>query len=206
MLTTKDFIEKFNKYTDEELAQMLHSIEGYSNEAKEALHHVIETKGGMNRLSDSITKSQQVANETKRVEKEIYELTKGGFDQEFIKKAVSSNLLSDENIQEIISKHYTYATNDIHDKSVDKQTIGRCVMAGIIATLVSGCALGALLIFTHAIHALIFVGVALLCYAVIYGVVKKSKNNSAVIVTTIISTILAIALGQLLFILLGNIL
>ncbi|MBL0145390.1 MAG: hypothetical protein IPP48_06165 [Chitinophagaceae bacterium] len=66
MLTVDDFITKFSKYSDQELFEVYQNIEGYSEHAKMALAHVIETKGGLNRLTNSIVESQQFAGETQK--------------------------------------------------------------------------------------------------------------------------------------------
>jgi hypothetical protein len=199
MFTIKDFVEKFNTYQDKELLEMLQNIEGYSAEAQTALHTVIETRGGVNRLLHSVAQRRLTDTEVKRIENEIYELSRDGFDKAFISNAISSGILPDEQVAAIIHQHHYHSIKDIEDKKVDQQTISRCLIAGIIASLISGAALGMLLIFTSATHILIVVGIALCCYAIIKAIVKKSKNNTAVIITTITSTITAMILGALLF-------
>src|SRR5205823_5445964 len=103
-----------------------------SEEAKMALAHVIETKGGVTRLTNSIAESQQIAAETKKIKKEIYELIQSGFDKDFIRKAISSEILSDDSVNEIFNKQYDYSTKDIEDKKVDKLTLSRCIISGAI--------------------------------------------------------------------------
>lgn len=199
MLTEKDFIEKFQNYSDDELYNISSNIDGYSEEAQSALKKVIESKGGLDRLTTSIDEQKKIATEIKRIQIETNKLGSGGFDEEFIKKTATSNILSKEQVQEIIDKQYDHLTAEVEDKKIDPQTIGRCVAGGIISSLVCGIAFGTFIIFTGAISILIIIGLALACFAIVKAIVKKSSNNSAVILTTLISFIIAFTVGYFLF-------
>ncbi len=47
MLTTKDFIDKYEAYSDNELYLIYKNVSNYSDEANKALNIVIDKKGGL---------------------------------------------------------------------------------------------------------------------------------------------------------------
>lgn len=203
MLTEKDFINTYQQYSEEELYQMTKNISGYSEEAQSALQKVIIARGGYDQLNESIAKKKVIADEIKRLQDETSKLGFGGVDEEFIKKTATSDILSKEQVQQIIDQQYRRVNTEMVDKKVDQQTIGRSVIGGIVSSLVCGIVFGIFLIITGAISPVIIVGLLLACFAIVKLIVKKSGNNSAVILTAFIAFIASFLIGYLMFQIIG---
>ena len=92
MLSVSDFVSKYEKYNDQELHDVYLNIEGYSNEAKEALNIVLEKKGGLESIVKRLEEKQVIDNEIKRIAKETAELGEQGIDSSFIKTTTSSKI------------------------------------------------------------------------------------------------------------------
>ena len=205
MLSVSDFVSKYEKYNDQELHDVYLNIEGYSNEAKEALNIVLEKKGGLESIVKRLEEKQVIDNEIKRIAKETAELGEQGIDSSFIKTTTSSKILSAEKVNEIIDKQFIEVENHLEDKKIKPRTIVGSVIGGLIASLIGGVLWGLQLIYSGRIFYLLAIGLALLCYGIISAATKQSKKNSVVLIATAISIILAVLLGQLLYEIIGYI-
>jgi len=203
MLTIKDFISKYENYTDEELYNVYKNMDGYSNEAQQALGVVLENKGGIESIITKLKEKQIVNNEITRIAKETTELGRGGIDSSFIKTTTSSAILSQEQVNAIIDSKYAEVELELEDKKIKPNTILGSILGCGVATLVGGTLWGLQMIYSNAIFYMLLIGLALLCYGIIKLFTKKSKNNNAVLIATFVAFILSILLGDFLYQLIG---
>jgi hypothetical protein len=93
MLTTKDFITKYETYSGEELYVIYTNTDNYSAEAGEALHIVIDKRGGLEALIKRLEAKAIIENEKQRIAGEATKLGLGGVYASFIKNNTSSAIL-----------------------------------------------------------------------------------------------------------------
>ncbi|MDP4217562.1 MAG: hypothetical protein Q8927_15280 [Bacteroidota bacterium] len=203
MFTTKDFISKYENYTDDELVEIYNHISGYSQEAQEGLKIVIQNKGGYDALLKRLEERQILTNEAARIAKETAEFGSQGIDASFIKKMISSTILSPEKVNEIIDSEYSSAQMALEDKKIKPRTVFGSIIGGGIASLVGGVLWGLQIIYSKRIYYILFFGLVLLCYGIIRLFTKQSKKNTVVLAATIISVILSLVIGQLLYQIVG---
>jgi hypothetical protein len=203
MFTTKDFVAKYEDYTDEELIDIHHKMADYSQEAQEALKIVIQNKGGQEELEKRLEEKQILANEVGRIAKETAEFGSKGIDASFIKKMTNSDILSPEAVDQIIDNQYSVVQLELEDKKIKPRTVFGSLIGGMIASLVGGVLWGLQMIYSKRIFYILFIGLVLLCYGIIKISTKQSKKNSVVLIATIISVILALIIGQLLYEIIG---
>jgi hypothetical protein len=199
MFSVDDFILKFEKYTDEELLNIHSNISGYSNEAQLALDRVINSKGGLESLLKKAESKAILLNEEKRIAKETEDFGKQGIDASFIKTITNSTILSDDKVKEIIDRKYEEVEAEIEDKKIKPRTIIGSIIGGGIASIIGGTFWGLQMIYSKRMFYIFFVGLALLSYYLIKALTKQTKNNTFVFIATIISVILALFIGQLLY-------
>lgn len=72
-----------------------------------------------------------------------------------------------------------------------------------VGAIVGGILWGLQMIYSNAIFAMIFIGLILLCYGIVKISTKQSYKNTVVLIATIISIVLAILIGQLLYEVIG---
>ena len=106
-------------------------------------------------------------------------------------------------MQSIIDQKFLEIEAEIDDKKIKPRTIIGGVIGGLIAIVVGGTLWGLQLIYSQRIFYVFGVGLALLCYSTIKLITKQSKKNTFVIVASVISFILAVLLGQLLYNIVG---
>jgi hypothetical protein len=203
MFTIKDFVDKYEDYTDDELIGIYHKMGDYSEEAQEALKIVIQNKGGLEALVKRLEEKQILANEVGRIAKETAEFGSKGFDASFIKKMTNSAILSPEAVDQIIDNQYSVVQLELEDKKIKPRTVFGSLIGGAIASLIGGVLWGLQMIYSKRIFYILFIGLVLLCYGIIKISTKQSKKNSVVLIATIISVVLALIIGQLLYEIIG---
>ena len=199
MLSTSDFVLKFEHYTDEELHDIYLNQEGYSDEALKALQLVLEKKGGAELFLKRMEEKRIIGNEIQRIKKETSQLGTKGIDPSFIKATAVSNILSAEKVHEIIDNELVEVEQELEDKKIRPRTIAGSLIGGAIAIIVGGGLWGLQLIYSHRIFYIFGIGLALLCYAIIKGVTRQTRNNLVVLIASVISVILAMLVGQSLY-------
>jgi hypothetical protein len=107
MTITQELIEKYRAYSDAELMTTNAHIDGYSNEAKEALSKVLIEKGGLESLQKRIAEQDAINNEMLSIKHEIIELLNQGVDAFEIKTQINSTLISSIEIDLIIKETTT---------------------------------------------------------------------------------------------------
>lgn len=203
MFTIKDFVDKYEDYTDDELIGIYHKMGDYSEEAQEALKIVIQNKGGLEALVKRLEEKQILANEVGRIAKETAEFGSKGIDASFIKKMTNSAILSPEAVDQIIDNQYSVVQLELEDKKIKPRTVFGSLIGGAIASLIGGVLWGLQMIYSKRIFYILFIGLVLLCYGIIKISTKQSKKNSVVLIATIISVVLALIIGQLLYEIIG---
>lgn len=203
MFTVSEFVQKFEKYSDEELLDIHSNIEGYSDEARIALNTVVENKGGLSVLLKGLKEKEDILREQKKIQKEVIELGSAGFDISFMKNSITSSILSQQEVFTLIENQHELLQSDIADKQVTSKTISKSILGGLLASIIGGVLWGLQMIFSNAIFFIFGIGLVLLCYGIVRMFTKQSKQNTAVFIATLVSIILALVIGQLLFEIVG---
>lgn len=203
MQSTEDFIKKYEAYSDDELLAMHGSLQDYSDEAREAFNIVISRKGGEESLRRLKERKIVAGKELQRINTEVVRLTTPDVDISFLKKMISSEILTKEELDHVIENLYSKVNHDLRDTEVTPTTIFGSVIGGIVASLVGGIYMGLQLIYSPRIFVILIFGLLLLCYWIVYLFARKSYKNQSVIIATIISVVLSFVLAKLLYLIVG---
>ncbi|MEP6845374.1 MAG: hypothetical protein ABI861_05200 [Panacibacter sp.] len=203
MFSTEELISTYEKYSDEELFAVLSNIDSYSEEAKKSLNIVIANKGGMQNLQERMQENKLIDDEVYRIISEVTSLKNKNAEIYQIRQSVNSNILSKEKVNEIIEDTFSHLELEQEDRKIKPSTIGGSLFGGIVASIVGGILWGLQMIYTGRIFFILIFGLALLCYGIIRLFTKQSNKNIVVSIATIISTLIALFLGQLLYHLIG---
>jgi hypothetical protein len=197
MLTTKDFITKYETYGDEELYAIYKNAANYNAEAREALHIVVNKKGGLEPLIKRLEAKAVIENEKQRIASEATKLGLGGVDASFIKNTTSSVILSKEEVNQIIESNAGKAELLVEDKKVNAETIIKSIVGCVLASIIGGAFASLQFVYFGATSALLIIGTALICYSIVKLLTKKSYNNTAVLLSSFVAFIISYFLGQL---------
>jgi hypothetical protein len=203
MFSTEELLSKYEKYTDDELFEVHSSIDTYSDEAKNAFNIVLSRRGGLEHLMKQQTEKRIILNEVQRIRTDVARLNNPDVDTSFIKKIITSDILPAEKVNEVIDSVYSELELDREDKKIKPRTIWGSLIGGTIASVLGGVLWGLQLIYSKKIFLILVAGLILLCYGIIKLSTKQSNKNVLVLITTIISIIIAMLIGQLLYEIVG---
>jgi hypothetical protein len=203
MLSADELVSKYESYTDEELYAIYANISGYSADAQKAFDVVLQKRGGIEKIVSSLNEKQHIQNEIRRIEKETEESVKNGFDAVFIKRSISSTILSAAEVDSIVNRKFELVDAEIADKKITSKTITGSIAGGLVASLVNGAAWGLILIYTNTYSPILFIGSLFTCYAIVKLFTRQSGKNAVVLITSIIAAFLAFAVGSLVYMAIG---
>ncbi len=203
MFSVKDLVVKYDAYTDEQVFDVYASIDTYSNEAKEALNIIIAKRGGLEKLIEREKERNARSKEIERIKLEVTRLSTSDTDDSFLKKIVTSNILSNEEVNEIVHNTLKVASQEKEDKEIKPRTVWGSIIGGGIASLVGGSLWGLQLIYSKKVFVILLIGLVLLCYGIIKFSTRQSNKNVVVLITTIVSVLMAIIIGQFIYEIVG---
>jgi len=122
---------------------------------------------------------------------------------EFIKPLVTSDILPKEKVHEIIDTKFGQFEAHLTDTAINSKTILYALIGIAIAGILGGTLWGLQLMYSKKIFVIFIAELALLCYGIIKLTTKKSKENRVVLIATILSFILSILIGGLIFEIVG---
>lgn len=203
MLTEKDFLERFSKYSDKELFEIQSRISDYSPEAQAAFHKILNERGGIEKMMQHINTEKSIKAEFERIKSDTLKFVKDGADHDFIKKFTSSSILNEQQLNQAIEEAYKSAVDYTKDTQINNRTITGSLLGGLLASIIGGILFGIQLIFTARIFYILLAGLFLLSYFIIKASTRQSKSNVLVLVASVISAGLAFVIGYLLYSVIG---
>lgn len=204
MFSTGDFVLKFEQYSDEELFEAYSEPDSYTDEAKKALNIVINNKGGLEKIMQRLEQAAQIVDEEVRISKETAKLFVEGTDTAFLNKIITSSILPADKVRAIIDNKVAGLKLEKEDKEIKPRTIFGSILGGSIASVIGGILWGLQMAWSGRIFVIFFIGLVLLCYGIIRLSTRQSQRNNAVAIATLISVILAVIIGQLVYEIVGK--
>ena len=92
---------------------------------------------------------------------------------------------------------------EVEDKKIKLRTVVGGIIAGGVASIIGGILWGLQMIYSGRIFYIFFFGLIILCYGLIKIATRQTGRNTFILIATIISIILAILIGQLLYEIIG---
>ena len=197
MFSVNDFVSKFENYNDSHLEYILENPANYSIEALEAVKIIIAKKGGEEALHERLKTEDIRQKEILRIRQETKELGLQGIDASFLKTTANSEILSKDELENIIDDQHEKVILDLQDKQVTSKTIAGCIIGGTLGAITGGVLWGLQMMYSHRVFYILFAGLLFLCYGCIKIFTKQSQNNRAVFISTFLSAVVAAVIGQL---------
>jgi len=92
---------------------------------------------------------------------------------------------------------------EVEDKKIKPRTVIGSIIGCIVAGLIGGTLWGLQMIYSGRIFYILLIGLVLLCYGIIKISTKQTKKNTVVLIATVISVVLSLLIGQLLYDIIG---
>jgi hypothetical protein len=203
-MTRQDLINTYTSFSDDELLEAYHNPDDYTTEAKEVLTLIIENRGGIENLLTKERLQNAIFLETESIKQQVRRLRTPEVDVEFLNKVIKSEKLDESKKLFIIKQTFDEITHEFEDKKIKPRTLFAGGLAAGVASLIGGILWGLQMMWSGRIFAIFLVGLVLLCYGLIRLFTKQSHKNIAVIILTTISVVIALIIGQLMFVTFGR--
>jgi hypothetical protein len=194
MLTVNDFIAKFEEYSNTDLIDIETKLNDYTEEAQEAFYIVINKRGGIESLKENNLVVQSLKQEESRIIKEATIFFQQKIDVDFVKNTTKSELLDQSKVAEIIDDTYLKLNAEKKGNSVSTKTAVLVLIGGVIASVIGGALMG----YSSKNGRVLYIVIgAVFCLnlGIISIISKKPFRNSAVIVASLVSTVVSLVLA-----------
>jgi phosphate starvation-inducible membrane PsiE len=184
----------YKKYSDADLIESYSSMLAYTGKASDEILSEIEARGGLDKFLKQIEYKKRLDKERARITVEIRKQMDGNLRFETIQNLITSTLIDEESLKELIELKYNEYQAIRNDRSVNSKTILGSILGIIIGGLLGFGFYCLLIYFFQSIFYFPIVGVYLICYFTIRFITKQSRNNILIFIASLFSTILAVVL------------
>lgn len=184
----------YKKYTDEELIEVYTSMIEYSGKANTEVLQEIELRGGLDNFKKRIEYKATIEQEKNRISKEIFSLTSTATDAEFIKSLVTSDILTKDQVDELVENKFASFQALNKNRQINSKTIIGSVVGIIVGTILGGWLLYFISKKLEGVYYFFIVPVYILNYLIILLITKRTRTNLVVLLASILATIGALVL------------
>ncbi|HMT72379.1 MAG TPA: hypothetical protein PKD16_19595 [Saprospiraceae bacterium] len=185
----------YKKYSDKDLLESYSTALDYSGKADKDLVAEIDNRGGIEQMKKSVAEQNIVPDEIKRIYKLVFSLHKKDPNPIIIKYAITSDILSPEQLDKAIDIAIEDVEKHTKDISINSRTIIGSAIGVIISSLIGAGLWCYSIIQTGKMYYIFTVGILIISYIIIRLLTKQSNNNVIVFIATFSSAFIAILLG-----------
>jgi hypothetical protein len=188
-------MNQYLNYSDESLMEVYTTMMDFSGKASEEILEAINSRGGMENWLKRIEQNSIKPREIKRITQEIYSLSSKATDVEFLKTLISSEILSKQELHELIEEKFAESQAIINNRSVTSKTIVGSIAGVVAGGLIGGVVSAFSMIYLKGQYLIVTAPVYIICYLIIWFITKQSRSNPIVFIASFIATVLAILIG-----------
>lgn len=179
----------YEKYSDDELIEAYSSMIEYSGEINKEMSTEIEFRGGLESFKKKIEQKNIIVQETKRISAEVYSLTSPETNLEFIKKLITSNILTQEQLNELIENRFLQYQVINNDKAITPRTILGSITGIILSIILSSLLLFFVIKQLQGFFYVLLIPTYILNYFIIKFITKQTRVNWVIFVATFVATV-----------------
>jgi hypothetical protein len=192
----------YDKFSESELIEAYTTMIDYSGKANSEMLQEIENRGGLDKFLETIKQKEINKRESDRVLNLIIQYNREGLTFEEINQKIVSEIWTEQHLNAFIENRYIRHQLFLNEKSIDREVISGSILGILIASIAGSAIWICSFLILKSIFYPVLIGIYLICYLIIRGLVGKSRNNIVVFIASFISTIISFSLG---FFILGRI-
>ena len=185
----------YEKYSDDELIDAYSSMLDYSGEVSSEMSNAIELRGGLENFKKKIERRKFLTEEINRISKEIYSLTSSETNVEFIKKFITSTILTKDELDQLIESKFSQYQSINENREINSKTFIISLAGMLTACIIGAIILSLLIAFLTPVFLYFIVPIYIINYLIIKFVTKKTRSNLVIFIATLLATIGSIILG-----------
>jgi hypothetical protein len=183
----------YSKFSEQDLIESYKNQVDYQGKPSKELLEEISKRDTLENFKAKIENQKVILNERNRIIREIHQHYFNKFSKNESLSLLSSDLISRQEIINLVEEKYTDIHLNVENLNVDSDTILKSFVGVIIASFVSSIIIFTLLSLINALIALHFfllIPAYIINYFVIWFITKKTRANLAVFIATFIATVL----------------
>lgn len=185
----------YTKFSDEELAEAYESMNDYSGKVEKSLMDEIEKRGGLAVFLKKIDAKKLKDQEIERISKEVYDFTRSEVNIQFIKDHIHSDILSQEELGELIESRFVSYSQHIADRSISGRTIPGSIAGSVLGILIGSIFLYLAIELLAQYFYILLIPTYIICYLSILMITKQSRRNIIVFLFAFLSSVISLVLG-----------
>jgi hypothetical protein len=186
----------YRKYSDEDLIEAYSTMMDYSGKPTKEMLTAIETRGGLEKFLNELEFKRIHQSEIGRIRKHVHELCKKGLTLDSIKSSITSETLSENEVDSIIQKRFDEYQFHVSDTKITAKTIYGSLFGFILGTLLGSLFLTLVYSFFATLIFFPIILTYIICYFTIKFFTKQSRSNAVVFVASFLATIASALLAS----------
>jgi hypothetical protein len=187
----------YNNFSDEELIEAYKSMVAYSGKANDEMQKAIEQRGGIESFTKKIETQKEHRVERDRVTKEVYDLTNTESDLAFVRKLITSSILSEKELDELVAERFMNYQALLKNKTVNAQTIWGSAIGVVVGSIVGSLFLILATRLLDGLFYFLLIPTYIINYFILRLLTKQTRENVVIFFATFIATIFSMLLALL---------
>lgn len=183
----------YSKFSEKDLIESYKNQLDYQGKASQELLDEISKRGNINDFELIIEDQKKLQNERNRLIREIHQHYMDKCSQQECLALIRSDLLSQKDLEELVSIKYMHIHKKIENLKVDSVTLLKTFYAVLISSVITFtllCIAIYAMNFLVAFHFFLLIPIYIINYWIIRMIVKKTRENIAVFIATFLATLL----------------
>jgi hypothetical protein len=188
----------YTKFSDRDLFESYQTALDYSGKADKDLVDEIENRGGVEKLREAFELEKRFAKEVNRIYKMVYALRRTNMDEEEILSQVTSDILSEVELVNLVRNHLVTIDKELKDTSVNTRTITGAILGMTISSILTAVLWYASIVYSGYMYYILIGAFVLMSYVIIRLCTRQSRRNVVVFIATFLSVFIGMVAGTLL--------
>jgi hypothetical protein len=183
----------YSKYNFKELADIYTTTIANYGKIDGAFLEEINNRGGEIKFKEQLEDEKILRNERQRIINETAGLITAETDIDFVKKLISSELISKNEVDAIVESAASSTLKYQSNKAITTKTIVGCIIGGGVGYLVGLGLLFLQAIYLKNVYYLSLILMYIIAYFIISLITKQNASNIIVFISVFLATILSFA-------------
>ena len=189
----------YKNYKDEDLVRAYSVMMETSGKISSDLAKVIETRGGIDYFKRIMELRKNTPAEISRLQNEVCALTTPETNYEFVRKLISSQHLSSEDLDVFVKRIFDEQKASQADKAITQTTIIKSSI-GLLLGSVAGALFWWLILYLFKQPFIFVIPIdVMIGYFIIKLITKQSFKNTVILIATLLSAGISLVAGHFLF-------
>ncbi|GAB0157000.1 hypothetical protein CHRYSEOSP005_22690 [Chryseobacterium sp. Alg-005] len=183
----------YSKFSDQDLIESYKNQIDYQGKASKEIIEEIESRGSLEDFQSTIENQKLILDERNRIIREIHQHFMDKRSQNECFSLITSDLVSEEDIQNLILTKYTHIHQNVENLKTDPETWFYSLFGAFVASIISTIVLS-IVLYNFSFLAVFNFSLLIPAYIINYWIIRlftgKTRVNLAVFIASFLATVL----------------